>query len=161
MYWLMKSEPSTFSILDLQTKPQKRDQWEGVRNYEARNYLQAMQRNEQAFFYHSNCQTPGIIGTMKITRTAWPDPTAFDPASMYFDPKSSSKNPRWYCVEVELLAVFSKIISLQDLRKISALRAMRLLQRGNRLSVMPIKETEWKIIQETFCEMSPFTRSHR
>jgi len=146
MYWLMKSEPTTFSILDLKSKPQSRDQWEGVRNYEARNYLKAMKQDELAFFYHSNCTVPGIVGIMKVTRTAWPDRTAFDPSSAYFDPQSISENPRWYCVEVELISSFSKIISLQQLRRLSSLSRMRLLQKGSRLSVMPVREAEWEMI---------------
>lgn len=146
MYWLMKSEPATFSISDLKSKPQSRDQWEGVRNYEARNYLKTMQHNELAFFYHSNCTIPGIVGIMKITRTAWPDPTAFESTSTYFDPRSTLACPRWYCVEVEFFLEFSRIISLQQLKTIPGLNGMRLLQKGSRLSVMPVKEAEWEII---------------
>jgi len=143
-YWLMKSEPDTFSIDDLKAK--KRENWDGVRNYLARNHLRAMQRGDQAFFYHSSCAVPGIVGITKIIREAFPDPTQFDPASDYHDPKSDPDDPRWSAVEVAYGRHTKRVITLTELKSLPALEDMPLIQRGARLSVMPVTEEQWQII---------------
>jgi predicted RNA-binding protein with PUA-like domain len=146
MYWLLKSEPKTFGIDDLRGKPQGKDNWDGVRNYQARNFLKAMQPGELAFFYHSNCSIPGIVGLMQITRSAFPDKTAFAPTSPYYDPKSTVENPRWVCVEVQWLRSFRETIALKTLREISELCTLHILKKGSRLSVTPITAQEWTLI---------------
>jgi predicted RNA-binding protein with PUA-like domain len=145
-YWLMKSEPACFSIDDLAKKPQQTEPWDGVRNYQARNFLQAMQCEDLAFFYHSSCLEPGIAGIVKIVSLAYPDKTAFDPLDHHYDPKSTLHKPRWVCVDVRLVKRFQSIITLEKLRKQSALTTMRLLQKGNRLSVFPVTPLEWQAI---------------
>jgi len=148
-YWLMKSEPETFSIDDLAKRPKQTEPWDGVRNYQARNWLRdKMQVGDLAFFYHSNCPIPGIAGIVEIVKAGYPDSTAFDPKSQYHDAKSTPENPRWFRVDVKLVEKFPKIISLNELREISGLQHMRLLQKGNRLSVMPVNAKEWEIIDK-------------
>lgn len=145
-YWLLKSEPQTYSIDDLVQAPQQIGHWEGVRNYQARNFLRDMRLNDLAFFYHSSCKTPGIVGIVKIVRAGYPDITALDPASQYFDPKSSVQNPRWYQVDVQLVKKLQRIITLGELRQHPPLENMLLLRQGNRLSVMPVSLNEWNVI---------------
>jgi len=146
-YWLMKSEPTTFGIEHLQRCPNQTEPWDGVRNYQARNMMRdQMKKGDRAFFYHSNCKVPGIVGTMRIVRAGYPDPTAFDPASRYFDPKSDPENPRWYLVDVRLQRVFKQGIPLSQLREMEALQEMSLLQKGNRLSITPVTQLEWDTI---------------
>lgn len=143
-FWLMKSEPDTFSIDDLKRK--QREHWDGVRNYQARNYLRVMKRGDQAFFYHSSCAVPGIAGIAKITREAFADPTQFDPASDYHDPRSDPEDPRWTAVEVAYVRHTKRVITLTELKSLPALVEMPLIQRGARLSVMPVTEDEWQTI---------------
>ncbi len=145
-YWLMKSEPSCFSIEDLAMRPQQTEAWDGVRNYQARNFLCSMQKGDLAFFYHSSCPTPGIVGFTKIVKSAYPDKTAFQVADHHYDPKSMVTKPRWYAVDVQLIKIFKSIISLEQLKKQPSLKNMRLLQKGNRLSVMPLTQIEWQTI---------------
>lgn len=145
-YWLLKSEPNCFSIEDLARRPQQTEPWDGVRNYQARNFLRAMQYGDQAFFYHSSCASPGIVGMVKIVKTAYPDTTAFDLLNHHYDPSSHPLNPRWFCVEVKLIEKFATPITLADLKKQTTLSNMTLLKKGNRLSVMPVSEQEWNII---------------
>jgi predicted RNA-binding protein with PUA-like domain len=147
-FWLMKSEPSTFGIHDLAQKPNQTDHWEGVRNYQARNFLKDMRLGDQAFFFHSKCAQPSIVGIMEIVKAAYPDDTALNPHSPYFDPKSSTTTPRWYCVDVQLRASFKEVIRLTALRQHPLLGSLRLLQQGSRLSVMPITPNEWAIINQ-------------
>lgn len=142
----MKSEPDTFSIDDLASAPKQTEHWDGVRNYQARNFMRAMKRGEQAFFYHSNCAEPGIVGIVKVVREAYPDFTAVDPKSLYFDPKSSASNPRWDMVDVRLVRRLQRLISLSELKRHRRLRTMRLVQRGNRLSIMPVTAVQWETI---------------
>jgi len=149
-YWLLKSEPHTYSIEDLQNAPSQKTVWEGVRNYQARNYLREMQKGEEAFFYHSSCAQPAIMGTVLITRTAFPDPSACDPTSPYYDPKSSLTLPRWFMVEVQLKQKFTAPLPLSLLKENPALAKMPLVQKGNRLSVMPVRPAEWKAILTMF-----------
>lgn len=146
-YWLMKSEPTTYSIDALIQSHQQTDHWEGVRNYQARNFLRdAIKKGDKAFFYHSNCEVPGIAGTMEIVRESYPDITALDPESSYYDPKSTHQNPRWWTVSVHFLEKFKTVIPLSLLKTFPPLEKMILLKPGNRLSVMPVSQDEWKFI---------------
>ncbi len=146
-YWLMKSEPDAFSIDALQQRPQQTEHWDGVRNYQARNLLRdALQVGDQLFFYHSNCATPGIVGLMVVVRAGYPDHTAFDPQSQYFDPKSDPQAPRWFMVDVKYLRHTRRLISLAELKGHPALENMPLLRKGNRLSILPVSQTEWQYI---------------
>lgn len=146
-YWLLKSEPGSFSIDDLQNAKKQTTPWDGVRNYQARNYLKnEMKVGDLAFFYHSSCAIPGIVGIVEIIHEGYPDPSAFSAKSPYYDPKSCQENPRWYMVDVQLREKFSEIIPLSLLKKNSQLRNMILNRPGNRLSVMPITHKEWETI---------------
>ncbi|MDI1301463.1 MAG: EVE domain-containing protein [bacterium] len=143
-YWLLKSEPSVFSIDDLQAR--QTSLWDGVRNYQARNFLRAMQAGDKAFFYHSSCAGPGIAGIMTIAKPAYPDPAQFDPESPYFDPKSPHETPRWDSVDVRFSEKFDAVISLAALKAHQELTDFVLTQKGSRLSVMPVRTAEWKTI---------------
>lgn len=148
-YWLMKSEPSAYSIEDLQNAPQKTCFWDGVRNYQARNFMRdQMKKGDLAFFYHSNAKPTGIAGVVKIVGEGHPDVTAFDSTSSYYDEKSSPENPRWFGVDVKLQKVFSRIITLAELKTHAPLKDMKLLQKGQRLSVMPVSEKEFLYISD-------------
>lgn len=148
-YWLVKSEPEEFSIDDLAQRPDKHDHWDGVRNYQARNMLRdQMRKGDRIFFYHSNCAEPGIVGIAEIVREGYPDHTAFDPDDKHYDPKSDPDDPRWYMVDIRFVRKLSRTLSLQELKKhfTGELKGFQLLQRGNRLSVMPVDEQQWKFI---------------
>jgi predicted RNA-binding protein with PUA-like domain len=146
-YWLMKSEPEEFGIEDLESRPDKREPWDGVRNYQARNMMRdEMKPGDLAFFYHSNCETPGIVGIVKIATEGYPDPTAFDADDDHYDPKSDPANPRWYLVDVEFVRKLQRAITLSELKAERALEQMPLTRRGNRLSVMPVTKKEWEHI---------------
>lgn len=145
-YWLMKSEPSVFSIDDLKQK--KVWIWDGVRNYQARNFLRQMAVGDQAFFYHSSCPVPGIAGMMEIARAGYVDPTQFDPENHHFDPKSSQDNPRWTAVDVRFKSKVEDVVSLADLKSLPELNELALVKTGNRLSVMPVTATQWKAISK-------------
>ena len=141
----MKSEPDTYSIDDLQSFGV--DHWDGIRNYQVRNFFRdSMQVGDKAFFYHSNCKQPGIVGTMEIASRAYPDHTAFDPSEKYFDRKSDPENPRWLMVDVRYLRHLDRMITLGELRQQKQIADMKLLERGNRLSVLPLSKKEWKYI---------------
>jgi predicted RNA-binding protein with PUA-like domain len=137
-YWLMKSEPLVYSITDLQN--QGETIWDGVRNYQARNYLREMLPGDLAFFYHSNTNPPGIVGLMRIAKTGIADPTQFDPNSNYYDPKSSPESPRWQTVVVEFVETFAQTIALPTLKEKFTPEELTLVRRGNRLSVIPVPE---------------------
>ena len=144
-HWLMKSEPDAFSIDDLKRK--KREAWDGVRNYQARNFMRdGMRPGDQVFFYHSNCAVPGIAGIAEVATDAYPDPSQFDPKSKYFDPGSSRDNPRWMLVDVKFVKKLKRTISLDELKGDPALEGMALLRKGNRLSVMPVEAAHWEYI---------------
>tara|TARA_Y100000588_G_C14081616_1_gene850409 strand:+ start:299 stop:763 length:465 start_codon:yes stop_codon:yes gene_type:complete len=148
-YWLMKNEPLEFSIEDLYRRPNKTEPWDGVRNYQARNMMRdQMKVGDQAFFYHSNCEIPGVVGIMKINSQSYPDPTAFDPQDVHYDPKSDPDNPRWYLVDVKYVRKLKRTIALSELRKYSAskLKDLIILRRGNRLSITPVSKKEWDFI---------------
>ena len=147
-YWLMKSEPSECSITDLQRAPRQTVPWVGVRNYQARNFMRDQMRiGDGVLFYHSSCPLPGIAGLAEVSHPAYPDETQFDPKSPYFDPKSTRAAPRWFNVEVTLRAR-QRLIALDELRRQPELAAMRVLQRGNRLSITPVTDAEWRFIRE-------------
>ncbi|MXY65405.1 MAG: EVE domain-containing protein [Gammaproteobacteria bacterium] len=141
-YWLMKSEPDVFSIDDL--KRVRVEPWDGIRNYQARNFMRdEMRIGDQAFFYHSNCDEPGIVGIMKVASKPYPDHTQFEPDSRYHDPKSDPDNPRWILVDVRFVRKLKRTVTLAEMRRESELEGMRLLMRGNRLSVMPVDKAHW------------------
>ena len=144
-HWLMKSEPDTFSIDDLARRG--REPWDGVRNYQARNFMRdGMRVGDGVFFYHSNCAEPGIVGLAEVASEAYPDPSQFDPKSDYFDPGASRDNPRWMLVDVGFVRKLKRTITLKELQALPAFAEMPLVRKGNRLSVMPVKATEWKTI---------------
>lgn len=147
-YWLLKSEPNTFSIADLEAAPDQTTPWEGVRNYQARNFMRDDFRlGDQAFFYHSGGAVPAIVGISEVVRESYPDATAFDPASPYYDPASTPANPRWQRVDVRLIRRLRRAISLAELRRHSAaLGDFALLRRGSRLSVLPVSAAQWAFI---------------
>jgi predicted RNA-binding protein with PUA-like domain len=146
-YWLMKSEPDCFGIDHLRSRPEQTEHWDGVRNYQARNFLRDdMHKGDLAFFYHSSCAEPGIAGIVQIVRAGYPDHTAWAPKGEHFDPKSSPDNPIWYMVDVKLERTFKHPVTLTALKNNPALRGMKLLQRGNRLSILPVTAKEWKTI---------------
>lgn len=146
-YWLMKSEPEAFSVNDLKNSPRKTDHWDGVRNYQARNMMRdQMKKGDQVFFYHSNCPQPGIVGIMEVVREGYPDFTAFDPKDPHYDLKNDPDNPRWYMVDVRYIRTLRQPITLQALKSHRQLADMSLVQRGNRLSVMPVTRNQWNFI---------------
>jgi predicted RNA-binding protein with PUA-like domain len=146
-YWLLKSEPDVFSIDDLMQRPGRTEPWEGVRNYQARNMLRDdIKKGDLAFFYHSSCKIPAIAGIIEIIRKGYPDPTAFIPNHRYYDSRSKVKAPVWYAVDVQFRKKFKRAITLTDLREQRPLKKMQLLQKGNRLSVLPVTKKEWDYI---------------
>lgn len=146
-YWLMKSEPDVFGIDHLQKRPDKTEPWDGVRNYQARNMMRdQMKKGDKAFFYHSNCDEPGIVGIMTIVKAGYPDSTMFNPESKYFDPKASDENPRWYRVDVKFQKKFKHAISLKELKSYKQLQGMAVLAKGSRLSITPVTEAQWNFI---------------
>jgi predicted RNA-binding protein with PUA-like domain len=145
-YWLMKSEPTSFSIQDLRAAPKKTTSWDGVRNYQARNFMRAMQRGDQVLFYHSNADPPSIVGIAEVVREAYPDQTAFDPKDSHYDPKSTRAKPVWDMVDIRLRRIFASPIPLDRLRDESRLQRMELLRKGSRLSVQPVRPEEWALI---------------
>ncbi len=145
-YWLMKSEPDVYSI-DHLAEAGKPSMWEGCRNYTVRNFIRdSMKPGDLAFFYHSNAAPSGIVGVMQIVGDPYPDPTQFDPASEYFDEKSPKENPRWLARDVLFVSKFRRVIDLAELRTISGLSEMLVIRRGQRLSIMPVSEAEWQIV---------------
>lgn len=145
-YWLLKSEPTTFSIDDLQQSLRHTTCWEGVRNYQARNFLRQMTPGDLAFFYHSNADPPAIVGIVEVVKEAYPDHFALDPHHRYFDSKSSATSPRWVMVDVRFMKKFNNPLPLETLRGVKGLEKMELLRKGSRLSVQPVRESEWKAI---------------
>ena len=147
-YWLMKSEPEECSIDDALAAPGATVPWTGVRNYQARNFMRdAMQLGDGVLFYHSSCAEPGIVGLARVASDIYPDPTQFDPASPYFDPKSKAEAPRWLLRDVQALKK-TRPIGLPELRATPELAEMVVLQRGSRLSITPVSEAHWRFITE-------------
>jgi predicted RNA-binding protein with PUA-like domain len=146
-YWLMKSEPDAFGWDDLWSAPNRTTMWDGVRNYRARGYMRdEMKIGDNVFFYHSNCKPPHIAGIAEVVREGYPDPTQFDPATEYYDPKSDPEKPRWYLVDVRAKRKLKRPISLHELKAVPELTGMKLVKRGMRLSVQPVTAEEWKIV---------------
>lgn len=148
-YWLMKTEPDVFSIDDLEKRPGQTEHWDGVRNYQARNFMRdEMKVGDLILFYHSNATPPGVAGVAEVASKAYPDHTQFDKKSKYYDPKAREENPRWYMVDVKFVEKFKTFIPLDELKNHEFLGEMRLLQKGNRLSVMPVEADEFKYIKK-------------
>ncbi|MDY6948230.1 MAG: EVE domain-containing protein [Pseudomonadota bacterium] len=148
-YWLMKSEPSVFGIEHLERARNSTTGWDGVRNFQARNYLREMKKGDLVFFYHSSCPVPGIAGVAAVQREAYPDATQFDSKHDHYDADATADKPRWYMVDVKLVRKFDNVIPLDELRKHAAgsLKDMIVLKRGNRLSITPVTKREWSFIE--------------
>jgi len=147
-YWLIKSEPDAFSIDDLKSAPGRKDHWDGIRNYQARNFMRDdMEKGDLVLFYHSNCKEPGVVGIAEIVSGAYPDHTAFDANEKYFDPKSNPENPRWLMVDIRFVRKTRRLISLSELKThADQLENFALVRRGNRLSIMPVSREHWDFI---------------
>ena len=146
-YWLLKTEPTTFSFDDLWKAPKRTTFWDGVRNFQARNTLRdRMKVGDLVFIYHSSADPTGIVGIAEVVREGYPDPTAFDPKDSHYDPRSKRESPTWYVVDVKALGRIDPTITLEELRGVKGLEKMVLLQRGSRLSVQPVSADEWKVI---------------
>lgn len=146
-YWLFKSEPSVFSIDDLKAAKDQTTHWEGVRNYTVRNLLRdQIKVNDLAFFYHSSCEQPGITGIMKVVKAGYPDSTAWDQTSRYFDSKSEPTKPIWFRVDVSFVQRFKKTVTLEEIKKNPLLAQMAVARKGNRLSITPVTKPEWQAI---------------
>lgn len=138
-FWLMKSEPDVYGIDHL--RRENTTLWDGIRNYQARNFMRQMAIGDQAFFYHSNCQPPGIVGLMEVVETQLVDPTQFDPQSKYHDPKATPERPRWDCVRLRYLRTFPKLLTLETLRDTFSPEELLVVRPGNRLSIVPVEES--------------------
>ncbi|MBE0575031.1 MAG: EVE domain-containing protein [Desulfuromonadales bacterium] len=146
-YWLMKSEPSNFSLDDLQRMQNKTEHWDGVRNYQARNFLRdEIKVGDGVLFYHSNCPEPAIVGLARVVREGYADHTALDPREKHFDPKATDEKPIWFMVDVQYLCHLPQPLNRDDLRQHPLLSGMSVLRKGNRLSVQPVKAEEWQAI---------------
>ncbi len=147
-YWLMKSEPDVFGIDHLMHCENQTDSWDGIRNYQARNFMRDdMKIGDQIFFYHSNCKEPGIVGIMQVVKESYCDHTALNKNSKYYDAKSTKDNPRWFMVDVKFLRKFKRIVTLKQMRSDAVLSDMQLLQKGNRLSILPVAKKHWTYIK--------------
>ena len=144
MRWLMKTEPDTFSIDDL--KQRRVEPWNGVRNYQARNFIRAMTRGDEVMIYHSSCAVPGVAGLAKVASAPYPDPGQFDPKDDYFDAASDRGNPRWSLIDVRFARKLKRVITLDEIKRLHALGDFALTRRGNRLSVLPVSDAQWNAI---------------
>jgi predicted RNA-binding protein with PUA-like domain len=148
-FWLFKSNPANFSITDLEKRPKKTEPWDGVRNYQARNYLRdGVKVGDGVLFYHSSAEETGVVGTAVVTKAAYPDATAFDPKHDHFDPESDPADPTWCLVDVRHESTFRRCVTREMLAAHPILRKMPVLRRGNRLSILPVSPAEWKAIQD-------------
>ncbi len=154
-YWLMKSEPSLFSIGDLAQAPGRTTWWDGVRTYQARNYLREMAKGDLVLFYHSNADPPAVVGIAEVVRTAYPDDSQFDKRSRHYDPASTREAPRWDMVDIRLVEKFPSGLSLDRLRQEPGLKGMVLLRKGSRLSVQPVTADEWDLVVKLSKGRSP------
>lgn len=146
-YWLLKTEPTTFSFDDLWNAPKRTTKWDGVRNFQARNMLRdQMKEGDQIFIYHSSADPTGIVGIAEVARAGYPDPTAFDEKDSHYDAKSKKESPTWYVVDVKAVKKFPEMVTLEKLRTVAGLENMVLLKKGSRLSVQPVSAQEWKVI---------------
>ena len=145
-YWLFKSEPDEYGIEDLKNEPQGIGRWNGIRNYQARNFLRdSVREGDQVLVYHSQCKVPGVAGTANVVKAAYPDPAQFDVQSAYYDPKATPDNPRWFCVDIQFASVFDQVVPLKTLKQQPSLSEMVLLKQG-RLSIQPVTALEWRHI---------------
>lgn len=143
----MKSEPDVFSFDDLLAAKGKRTAWDGVRNYQARNFMRdGMKKGDRVLFYHSNAKPPGVAGVCEVVREAYPDGTQFDPKDSHFDPRADPDKPSWYMVDVKALGALEKFVSLDQLKADPRLAEMGVVQRGSRLSVQPVTAAEWRVV---------------
>lgn len=148
-FWLLKTEPESFSIEHLAKLPKQTTCWDGVRNYQARNFIRdEMRVGDRVLFYHSSTAVPAIVGTAKIVREGYPDPTAFDPQDHHYDPGSKPDDPRWLMVDIQLEEVFPEPLPLEQLRRVAALKEMELLRKGSRLSVQPVRKAEFDAVMK-------------
>ena len=144
-YWLFKTEPDAFSIDDLASRPNQTEPWDGVRNYQARNFLRDdIALGDLVYIYHSSCKNVGIAGVAEVVKAGYPDTTQFDPESKYFDPKSDPATPRWFRVDVKFVEKFEKVLALPDIKQMQEITELPLVKKGGRLSVMPVTEQEWQ-----------------
>ena len=161
-YWLFKSEPDTWGWNHQIAKGEAGEEWHGVRNYQARNYMRdGIQLGDEIFFYHSNCELPGIVGLCTVAKLAYPDPTQFDPESKYYDPGSTRDAPRGICVDVEFVEKLPRLIALDELRANPALDGMVLLQKGSRLSVQPVSPAHYKAVLAMAKKAAPKAKAAR
>ncbi len=148
-YWLMKSEPHVFSLEDLKNAPNSTTHWDGVRNYQARNFMRdQMKIGDLVLYYHSNCDEIGVVGVAEVCKESYPDHTALDPDSHYFDPKSSQENQRWFMVDIKWEQAFKRTVTLQEMKATPELESMRVIQRGMRLSVQPVEKVHFDKVVE-------------
>lgn len=146
-YWLFKTEPDAFSIDDLAAKPEQTEHWDGIRNYQARNFLRdQVKQGDKVFIYHSSCKDVGIVGLAEVVKEAYPDHTQFDPESHYYDPKSSPDNPRWVMVDVKFVEKFPVILPLKKIKSMLEISEVGLVKKGHRLSIMPVNEDEFSAL---------------
>lgn len=145
-FWLVKTEPSECSIDDFARAPDKPIRWDGVRNFQARNFLKQMAEGDEVFIYHSSCRHIGIAGIARVSSAAYPDPSQFDPSSPYHDPKSREDKPRWQAVDLIFQQRFAELLPLDSIKSLNGLDGLPLMQRGNRLSVMPVSPEQWRIL---------------
>lgn len=146
-YWLIKSEPTEFSIDDLEKSKNKTTYWDGVRNYQARNFIRdEMKIGDKVLFYHSNADPNAVVGICEVVKEAYPDHTQFDPKDKHYDPKADKKNPTWFMVDIKLVKKFKKPVPLHEIKSNPKLAKMKLVQRGNRLSVLPVTKDEYEEI---------------
>lgn len=146
-YWLMKSEPDVFSFDDLKNSENSTTFWDGVRNYQARNFMRdQMKKGDWVLYYHSNCEEPGVVGIAEVAKEGYPDHSAFDPKSKYFDEKSTKEEPRWYMVDIKWKKAFKRTVTLNEMKATPALQDMKVVQRGMRLSVQPVEEQHFDLV---------------
>lgn len=146
-YWLFKTEPDAFSIDDLAAMPNQTEHWDGIRNYQARNFLRdQIKLGDQVFIYHSSCKDVGIVGLAEVVKEGYVDHTQFDPEAKYHDPKSKPENPRWYMVDIKLKTKFAKLLPLSDIKKMPDISELGLVKKGHRLSIMPVPENEFHLL---------------
>ncbi|MBU3018028.1 EVE domain-containing protein [Paraglaciecola agarilytica] len=146
-YWLFKTEPDAFSIDDLAARPNQTEHWDGIRNYQARNFLRdQVKQGDKVFIYHSSCKDVGIAGLAEVLKEAYPDHTQFDPESHYYDPKSSPDNPRWVMVDVKFIEKFPDVLALKKIKTMPEISEVGLVKKGHRLSIMPVNEQEFSAL---------------
>lgn len=149
-FWLFKSEPDAFGIDDLASRPNKTEPWDGVRNYQARNFLRdKVKKGDFVFFYHSSCKDVGIAGVATIVREAYPDESQFSPESRYYDPKATPEAPRWFCVDVQFVEKFDQVLSLKAIKAMPEITQLGVVKKGQRLSVMPVETDEWQLLYKS------------